>query len=239
MQPNDPVAIVAALMVVDFAHAKVRQSRSRGSGVLFMRCFGARIEKASKARAPWKTLEIQSCPASLRAFLLGKGARSLHKSSMLPLGSILEVARKMRQRHSAASSSEYSTQTAPNTFSPVHMLCPDIVGGCLGAYRRAEMTVADDSVQLPVGQLEKPFRFSISIVFHSGCPKNRVIEGDRNCRVVVAQHRAHCIRLILGFMQRRKEAMGILFEKFRPTLETLAAGHDVMRVVLVDLGENL
>jgi hypothetical protein len=40
-------------------------------------------------------------------------------------------------------------------------------------------------------------------------------------------------------MQRRKEAVGILFEKFRPTLETLAAGHDVMRVVLVDLGENL
>ena len=44
----------------------------------------------------------------------------------------------------------------------------DVTGSRYGVHRRAEMTIADDLMQLPVGQFEEPLRFAVVVVFQPG-----------------------------------------------------------------------
>lgn len=103
------------------------------------------------------------------------------------------------------------------------MLCPDIARGLCRGYRRAEMTEADNVVQLHVGELEKPLRLPVSVVLQPGDPKQRIIEGNREGRIVATQSRSYPGRLIFGLMQRREHPVWIAFEEIHPTLETLLA----------------
>src|SRR5205809_5508397 len=54
----------------------------------------------------------------------------------------------------------------------------DVTGSRYGVHRRAEMTIADDLMQLPVGQFEEPLRFAVVVVFQPGDAENRILESD-------------------------------------------------------------
>jgi hypothetical protein len=71
----------------------------------------------------------------------------------------------------------------------------DVMGDRRGVRGRAEMAIADDLVQLLVGQLEEPLRFTVAIVSQTGCAEDRILEGDRDRRTVGTHGRARDIQL--------------------------------------------
>jgi hypothetical protein len=135
-------------------------------------------------------------------------------------------------------SGEYSAQAAPNALPPVNMLCPDIARDLCSAHYGTEMTGAGNSVQLTVGQLEKPLRLPVSVVLQPSCPKERVTEGNGDRRIVATDSRSHRRWLIFGLLQCREDPVGIPFEKLDPTLETFVARHE-LRVILAYPGKGL
>lgn len=134
-------------------------------------------------------------------------------------------------------SGEYSAQAGPNALPPVNMLYPDIARDLCSVHYRTEMAGADNTVQLTVGQLEKPLPFPVSVVLQPSCPKERVIEGNGEGRIVATDSRSHRRWLIFGLMQCREDSVGIPFEKLDPTLETFVARYE-LRVILADPGKG-
>lgn len=73
---------------------------------------------------------------------------------------------------------EHSTQ--PNkhaSLSPAKCLT-DVMGGRRGAQGLAEMAIADDPVQLVIGQFEKPLRLAVTVIFQPGCAEDWIRESN-------------------------------------------------------------
>ncbi|MNL80623.1 hypothetical protein D3C87_2075250 [compost metagenome] len=65
------------------------------------------------------------------------------------------------------------------------------MGGCGGADRRAEMAVAKNVMQFAVGETEELLGLAVSIVLKPRCSQDRVLEGDRDRRVIATQERQY------------------------------------------------
>ncbi len=101
------------------------------------------------------------------------------------------------------------------------------------------MAMADDFVQLPVGQLEEALGFTVGVISQALRAKDRVLEGNRERRVVVTHFLAYLRGLVFGARQRFETSIGIFLQQFRPTFETLASGRYEVCCFSVNVGNGM
>src|SRR5690606_8328718 len=94
-----------------------------------------------------------------------------------------------------------------------------------GLQRGTEVAVADDFMELPVGDVEEPLGFPVSVVLHAFPAQDRVLERHRNRRIVAAHRVALADRLVFGSRKRRQKAIRLLFKELSPALQALLARH--------------
>lgn len=100
------------------------------------------------------------------------------------------------------------------------------------------MAMANDSVQLPIGQSEEALGLTIRVVSQALRTQNRVVKGDGERRVVVTHFFAHLRGLVFGARKRLETPIRILFQKFRPTFETLASSRNEVSWFNVNVGND-
>ncbi len=64
---------------------------------------------------------------------------------------------------------------------------PNSGGYLAGRNRIAEMAIAQNTVQLPIGQVEEPRRLAEGVVLEPGASQNRFIERNRQWRIILTQ----------------------------------------------------
>ena len=74
------------------------------------------------------------------------------------------------------------------------------------------MAMANDFVQLPIGQFEEALGFTISVVSQALRAKNRILEGNGEGRVVVTHLFALLRGLVFGARKRLETPTGILLQ---------------------------
>src|ERR671910_270017 len=100
-----------------------------------------------------------------------------------------------------ASMHECSSQPGEETELLGHCRT-DARGSPSRSYRGADMAVADNFVQLPVSQFEEAPGFTVGVVSQALRTKDRVLEGNRERRVVVTHFLAYLRGLVFGARQR-------------------------------------
>ena len=95
------------------------------------------------------------------------------------------------------------------------------------------MAVADDLVQLMVGQLEEALGFAITVVFQTLVVQYGVCEGNRYRRAIASHDIAFRRRTVFSPGKRGQEPAGLTFKKLGPTHQTLGSAHHRL---YVDLG---
>src|SRR3989344_4885747 len=99
----------------------------------------------------------------------------------------------------------------------------------LGHHRVAEVAVADDLMELPVGEVEEPSGFAVGVVLHALGAQHWVTEGDGDGRVRSAHLVAGRGRRILGAMKNGERTVGLAFKQLRPVFEPCRARHGLLR----------
>jgi hypothetical protein len=101
------------------------------------------------------------------------------------------------------------------------------------------VAVADDFVQLVVGQLKEALRFTVAIVGQPIVAQDRILESDGYWRAI----HAHRIPLgewaVLRAFKGRKNPIRLAFQQFSPAFEALGSGHAKLCWVYVDLSNRV
>jgi hypothetical protein len=108
---------------------------------------------------------------------------------------------------SAKGFSQSGEEPTPSNRSTNALRCPV----CL--HRRANMAVADNFVELIVGQFEEALCFAVTVVSQPFIAKNRILEGNRYRRTITPHDIAFGRRTVFGSGKRGKEPVGLLFKK--------------------------
>ncbi|SDA98541.1 hypothetical protein SAMN02927914_06243 [Mesorhizobium qingshengii] len=98
--------------------------------------------------------------------------------------------------------------------------------------------MADDFVQLPVGQFEEALGFTVGVVSQPLRAKNCILKGNSERRVVVTHFFAYLWELVFGARKRFETPIGILLQKFCPTFETLAPSRNEVCWFSVNVGND-
>ena len=131
---------------------------------------------------------------------------------------------------SAKGVSQSGEEPTPSNRVANGLCCP----GCL--HRRANMAVADNFVELIVGQFEEALCLAVAVVFQPFITKKRILEGNRYGRAFTPHDIAFGRRTVFSSGKCGKEPVGLLFKDFCPAFETLGSVHSRMCQVSADLG---
>ena len=88
------------------------------------------------------------------------------------------------------------------------------------------MAVADDAMQLPIGELEEAHCFAIGIVLEAGGAHHRILSRDRQWRMQPPHRPADLVRLILGAGEGVEAAVRIRLKQIGPALQALGPRQD-------------
>lgn len=111
---------------------------------------------------------------------------------------------------------------APKTFS-----------SDTGAHCRTGMATADKPMQLPIGQLKKPFCLAVGVILQSFRTKDGIFVCHSHRRIRASHPIAYGRRLTLCLGKCSQASIGLPLQKFRPSHEPcFARGRKVLEVCM-------